>query len=488
MKRVKYLLLFLVLISFGCNLPGRSTGTVNTPTSNAGPAIPSTPKPINLTHLPLYWFAPLPPQPGGPYNGSDDFMRLFTSDTGAEWDQTSSYLQVFKLYGGWAVRDSTIPQLKAAVETIRQNGFALAVEVGPLNPTSDCGFQIEGFAGEEGIQTLKRIQSAGGNLNFIAFDEPYFYGHFYDGERACHWPADKIAKDIDSFIKQAHVIFPNVIIGDIEPVTGPANAVAYNNWLDTFRAVNGYDPGFLHLDVDWGDTKWPQKILAIEKHGDELGIPTGIIYTGNFQDKTDEAWVSIAGERVKRYELESGGKPDHVVFQSWNDKPDRVLPEYEPFTFTNFIKTYFENKSGLGFSAERSGNLALNKPVKVSRQIDAYEGKWAVDGDPGTSWSSGDGPQQWIEIDLGAGYDIQEISLLPSQYPAGSTVHRILGKGPGTDGKMILLYTFEGQTSDSQTLTYKPPQPWKGIQYIRIETVTSPSWVAWREIQISGAE
>jgi hypothetical protein len=375
-----------------------------------------------------------------------------------------------------------------AIQAIRQRGLALGVEVGPLNPPSDCGFQVEGFAGQEGVETLQRIKSAGGELNFIAFDEPYFYGHFYDGRSACRWTTEKIAEDVDLFIDRARLIFPDVIIGDIEPVTGIADAAAYNSWLDIFRAVNGYDLAFLHLDMDWSDTRWPEKALAIEEHGDELGIPTGIIYIGNFQDTTDEAWTSIAGERVKRYELQSSGKPDHVIFQSWNDKPDHVLPEDTPFTFTNFIRTYFEDRSALGFVSDRSGNLALNKPVRVSRQIEGYEGQWAVDGDPGTSWSSGAAPQQWIEIDLGAAYDIHEISLLPSQYPAGQTVHRVLGKGPGTDGKRILLYTFEGETTDSAALMYAPPQLWQGIQFIRIETVTSPSWVAWREIQITGTE
>jgi hypothetical protein len=36
-------------------------------------------------------------------------------------------------------------------------------------------------------------------------------------------------------------------------------------------------------------------------------------------------------------------------------------------------------------------------------------------------------------------------------------------------------------------LSYTPPQRLTGIQVIRIETVSSPSWVAWREIGIIDA-
>jgi hypothetical protein len=483
MKRFLNPLILIVFMVSACNLPSsvpdiiaRSTSTPLPPTAT------SIPKPLDLTHRPLYWFAPLPPQPGGPYNGSDDYMSLFAP--GSEWAQAANYLQVFKLYGGWVARDSSDEQLRGAMEAIRQRGLALGVEVGPLNPTDECGLYIEGFAGEEGVRTVRRIKELGGELNFIAFDEPYYYGHFYDGDQACNWPAEKIAQDVDAFIRQVRAIFPDVIIGDIEPVTGPADGAAYNAWLDTFRAVNGYDLAFLHLDIDWSDTRWPEKVKAVEEHGKAIGVPIGIIYNGNFQDETDEAWFGITGERIKRYEQEYAGDLDHIVFQSWHDKPDRVLPESDPLTYTGFIRMYFENYSALGFQLESTANVALKKPVRVSNLTDGYPGESAVDGDLGTSWSSGSEAPQWIEIDLGEAFDIRTIRLLPSQFPAGATVHRIRGRGPGTGGNFVDLYIFDGTTEDSKWLEFTPPSPWLGIQVIRIESVSSPSWIAWREIEI----
>ena len=91
---------------------------------------------------------------------------------------------------------------------------------------------------------------------------------------------------------------------------------------------------------------------------------------GNAFDKTDEDWISAAGERVKKLELEKNASPDHILFQSWNDKPDHVLPETTAFTFTNFVNVYFTDKSALGFKREGQGaNLALGKSVRVSRQF-----------------------------------------------------------------------------------------------------------------------
>ncbi|NOY98637.1 MAG: discoidin domain-containing protein [Chloroflexi bacterium] len=282
--------------------------------------------------------------------------------------------------------------------------------------------------------------------------------------------------------------FPDVVIGDTEPLAGPADDNAYKAWLDAFYQVNGYHLAFLHMDVDWSRIHWPQEVKAIEDYGREIGVPVGIIYTGSSIDKTDEAWLEAAGERVKTYELQAGGQPAQVLFQSWDDKPDFVLPENGEYTFTQFINAYFENKAALGFRREGAGaNLALEKSVQASRQIADNPAWMAVDGDPGTWWSAGGGPPKWIEVDLGAEYSVKEIRLIPSQYPAGRTVHTLLVKGSGTGNEYISLITFDGETEDGQLLLFAPDTPLQGIRYVKVESTINPSWVAWREIEIIAA-
>ena len=412
-------------------------------------------------------------------------MKLFEAD--APWENAASHIQVFKLYGEWVAYKATDAQLKQVVEDLKRRGIALAIEAGPLNATSSCGQGVESFAGtEEGLNIAGRIKKAGGTLTFIALDEPYYFAHVYDGPNACHWDVEKIAKDVDTYVQTMKKEFPEVMIGDTEPLSGAADAQAYIDWLDTFRSVNGYDFAFLHMDIDWSRTTWADEVIAIQTHGRLIRVPVGIIYMGNAFDKTDEAWLSAAGERVKKLELEKNASPDHILFQSWNDKPDHVLPETTEFTFTNFIDTYFADKTALGFQREGTGaNLALGKPVHVSRQQADGAGSLAVDGDLGTLWNSGGGPTQWIEIDLGAEYNIQEISLITSQYPEGRTVHRILGRS--ASGQFVELTKFDGNTADGQTLVFSPADPMQNIRYFRVETVTSPSWVAWREIEVIDA-
>lgn len=458
------------------------------------PVIPSEPSPTlpaaRLDNRPLYWFAPLPPLPTGPgreYTGSDDFMQLF--EPAAPWTQAASRIQVFKLYGEWVAYAASDLELRQAVEGVRRLGLALAVEAGPLSPSAECGQGVESFAGlEEGLLIARRIQQAGGQLDLLALDEPYYYGHFYDGPGACRWTDEKIIRQIVDYVNGMRLVFPDLRVGDTEPLAGPAGAPQYQAWLVAFKAVAGYDLDFLHLDIDWSRPDWTAEAKAVMAFGEQRGTPVGVIYTGNPQDASDQAWVSICGERIKRFELENGAQPAQVVFQSWNDKPDAALPESDPFSFTGLIAAYFNDKASLGFAAGgRGANLAYHKTARYSSALPGYPGGLAVDGDPGTLWNSGAGPVQWIEIDLGAVYSIQSIRLLVSQYPAGETVHRVRGRGADPDAPYVTLYTFSGATADNAVLQFTPPQPWSGVRYVRIETLESPSWVAWREIEVYDA-
>lgn len=106
----------------------------------------------------------------------------------------------------------------------------------------------------------------------------------------------------------------------------------------------------------------------------------------------------------------------------------------------------------------------------------------AIDGNFETIWSAGSHPEQWIQIDLGQPKTISAIRLIISQYPAGETIHQIR---VGSDAnKLTLIHEFKGFTVDPNILEFKPSSPFKDIRYIKIVTTKSPSWVAWREIEI----
>jgi len=128
-------------------------------------------------------------------------------------------------------------------------------------------------------------------------------------------------------------------------------------------------------------------------------------------------------------------------------------------------------------------NLAAGATVTASSQIETGPASAAVDGSAGNIWNSGAGAPGWIQIDLGAPAPPgSEVRLVVAQSPAGETEHRVYG-GPSPDA-LIRLYTFSGSTADAQILSFTLDAAGPAVRYLRIETPASPSWVAWREIEV----
>jgi lysophospholipase L1-like esterase len=57
-------------------------------------------------------------------------------------------------------------------------------------------------------------------------------------------------------------------------------------------------------------------------------------------------------------------------------------------------------------------NRAFGKPVKASSTERGVQAQWAVDGDTSTVWKSNTAPSQWIQIDLGANFDVKRVVLI----------------------------------------------------------------------------
>lgn len=460
------------------------------PTSTSTPTATPYPTP-DLSPRPLVWFSPLPPLKvldSRPFTGSDDFIGLFTPD--AVWAGAARQVHVFKLYGEW-VEDvpwtvhASDAELEQVIMDLERRGIALAVEMGPLDPSSTCGEGIEGFATiQAGVNIARRIRQAGGTLRFVAFDEPFAFASIYDGPNACQWSAEKVAQEVLQFEQAIRAIFPEVIFGDTEPLWSWKGEVDdLKGWIDAYEAAAGRPLAFLHLDQDFTRPNWAQDTLELETYARDHGVEFGVIYLGDANAATDQAWLSAAGDRVLAYEGKAGGQPDHVLFQSWNDHPDRVLPETEPYTFTWFIRTYFGDRAELGYHREDSGaNLARGAAAIASRSLPDQPPSGAVDGTTGLWWGAGAFAPQWVQIDLGQPSTIATIRLVVTQYPAGETIHQIW-VGP-TAEQLYLLHTFEGRTVDQQVLVYAPDAPLENIQFIRVITRQSPSWVGWQEIEV----
>ena len=136
---------------------------------------------------------------------------------------------------------------------------------------------------------------------------------------------------------------------------------------------------------------------------------------------------------------------------------------------------------GAGLSTIR--NLALNQSTRASNSLQS-PATMAVDGNTSTGWGAGAGVPQWIEIDLGAPATITRIRLLVTQHPYGDTLHRILVRS--VNGDFSEAFRFEKYTYTGLWLVFAPEKPLEDVQIMRIETLQSPSWVGWLEIQVLG--
>jgi hypothetical protein len=332
-------------------------------------------------HTQTIWFSPIVPAAWNNMIGSVDYLDLF--DPGAEWTTASSRVQVFKMYTQMlspvfpgSFSDETLQQIFSYLKSHR---IALAVEFPPLTPTATCGMGVEGFAGELALPVATRIQQLGGNLQYVAFDEPFFHGStLYTGPNACQWTPQQIAENALQSAVQIRSVFPGAIVGDIEPVPGGANWLSeYTAGIDAWRAAAGAPFAFFHFDVNW-QVDWKPDVESMRQALRQRGIPFGMIYNGWTTDLSDAQWMSDAENHYAEWEAQGGTIPSHVIFQSWYPYPKHVLPESDPTALTYLIDSYFRQRTKLSLevsSSRASGSLVesrggpiVSAPVTLTAQ------------------------------------------------------------------------------------------------------------------------
>jgi uncharacterized protein (TIGR03437 family) len=327
------------------------------------------------TETQTFWFCPITPATWNNFIGSVDYLDLFAP--GAPWAAASSRIQIFKMFTQMidpsvpgSFSDATLQQIFAYLNS---HHIALAVEFGPLTPSAPTGCGMgEGFGGETAIPIATRIQQLGGNLQYLAFDEPFAFGSLFSGPYACHWTPQQVAANALQNVAQIKTVFPNVIVGDIEPVPNvigsPDWLNQYTAWIDAWRAAAGAPLAFFHFDVNWS-INWQPTVESMRQALVQRGIPFGIIYNGWESDLSDAAWIGDSESHYVAWEAQGGAIPDHVIFESWYPYPQHVLPETDPTTFTYLIDSYFRQRTKLSLKiapSQASGSLLNSQEVPIA--------------------------------------------------------------------------------------------------------------------------
>jgi hypothetical protein len=290
------------------------------------------------------WFAPMdwfsrepPPGPHG-YTKYDDYMALFAENP----PTVMSRVQVFKFFAQ-TLSQASDDDLRHLFEGLKREHIALALEIGLLTTTDRCGGNVEGYDGQSAAHLVRRIAALGGELAYVAMDEPAWYGHVFTGANACHAAIGDLARDAAANAATLKQIFPKVQVGDIEPV-GPSPQDSWNRdyaeWADAYRQAAGMPLAFFHSDVDW-DKDWLAPVEEVAKTMHDRDVPFGIIYNGTPEAPDDKIWVGEAEAHYTAFESDGRSAPDDAVFQSWMPHPSHLLPDTDPGAFTYLIRRYF---------------------------------------------------------------------------------------------------------------------------------------------------
>ncbi len=273
-----------------------------------------------------------------------DYMNLFRPD--APWKKAASGLAVFK-FGTRFVLQSDDAQLKTVIDDLKRRHIAFAVELGMLesNGPGSCGFGVEGYGNANTVESVaKRVKALGGQIDYVAMDEPVWFGHIVDKLQkttghGCQYSVPEVADRVAPKIALLRRYFPDIKIGDIEPVSarvpgGPQSIQDILSFEDLLRKKTGSAPVFVHADVAWATPGWQPLMVTLGEGVRAKGMRFGVICDGDPTAGDNEAWVDQALQRCRAVEANPRTRPDDLLAQTWEPLPTKMLPETDAGTLT----------------------------------------------------------------------------------------------------------------------------------------------------------
>lgn len=278
-----------------------------------------------------------------------DYLDLFKPE--APWEKGARRLKVFQTTGALINRepDETLQRVFA---DLKRRHILLAIEGGMLTGVGpsghfECGRGVEGFGAAGSTRILaQRIKKNGGELAYIAMDEPLWYGRHFRGTGACQWSPEYLARQILGELKAVREIFPDVKVGDVEPIAAPPPQPAdwtdqILGWTRTWRQVTGESFAFVRADIVWTG-RWHRELPVLKRKLHAENLKYSLIYDGGGtgRTETDLIWTQEAAQRFHVVEADPQMAPDQAVIQTWVRWPSHMLPETEPGTLTNLLLQY----------------------------------------------------------------------------------------------------------------------------------------------------
>lgn len=284
------------------------------------------------------------------HGGASDFWQMF--EPNAPWQSAKRRVAVFGIDQN-LVSNGPPDKLRQFFASLREDHIALAVGIGMLTWSEQCGKHVEGYvpAGSS-TYVANRIKSLGGELAYVAIDEALWFGRWYSGANACHSSIEAIAADVAANFRDYKTVFPNVRLGDVEPFGPPPGGdrpgASWVNttqaWIDALKAATGTQLAFFHEDI----TDWHRPLSAYLPELARLMATNHISFAPIFIAASgsgpDAAWMKSAEQNIDIIRAIDMPPPDHVVFATWYPYPTKNLPETSSEAFTHLIDYYFARR------------------------------------------------------------------------------------------------------------------------------------------------
>ena len=105
--------------------------------------------------------------------------------------------------------------------------------------------------------------------------------------------------------------------------------------------------------MNWqGDRE--EELPVIETHLRAKKIRFGVIINGDPHASSDSGWTNAAMNHLQQIVDLDRLDPDDIVFQSWDDRPTRVLPESQPGTLMNLVREAIKPPAALTFDVRQN--------------------------------------------------------------------------------------------------------------------------------------
>jgi len=295
---------------------------------------------------PELWMGALePPARAARGLAANDYMDLFAA--GAPWQAVGAHLTELLLSKRF-VMQAPDDMLAAVVGGLAGRHIAIAMEVMALVPTKQCGLGVAGYGPpDDARQQAERVRRAGGTLDAIVLEGPVWFGHFFAGtdqHPACQMPVADVAKQAIAKIAEVRAVFPNVRVGEAEPVGDTTDVHEFDQalveWLADLTLKTGRRLGFLQAQVFWQRPGWQDALRATDAFARTQGVRLGIVYNGGFGDLPDAAWSEATRRHYTEVEQRLGLAPDIAAFVSATPRPEHLLPESARDSLTGVVLGY----------------------------------------------------------------------------------------------------------------------------------------------------